>query len=51
MMILLKNYLVVDWNDFILNINKDTISDTKVYEFNTSFKVNTSLEWKIEISR
>jgi hypothetical protein len=43
MMILLKNYLV-DWNDFILNINKDTISDTKVYEFNTSFKVNTSLD-------
>jgi hypothetical protein len=40
----IKNYLVVDWNDFILNINKDTISDTKVYEFNTSFKVNTSLD-------
>jgi hypothetical protein len=38
MMILLKNYLVVDWNDFILNINKDTISDTKVYEFNTLLK-------------
>jgi hypothetical protein len=28
----------------ILNINKDTISETKVYEFNTSFKVNTSLD-------
>jgi hypothetical protein len=39
----IKNNLVVDWNDFVLNINKDTISDTKVYEFNTSFKVSNSL--------
>jgi hypothetical protein len=40
----IKNNLVVDWNDFVLNIDKDTISDTKVYEFNTSFIVNTSLD-------
>jgi hypothetical protein len=39
-----KRNLIVDWNDFVLNINKDSISDTKVYEFNTSFKVNSSLE-------
>ncbi|TDE00389.1 hypothetical protein [Flavobacterium sandaracinum] len=33
----IKNNLVVDWNDFVLNIDKNTVSDTKVYEFNTSF--------------
>ena len=39
-----KNNLVINWNDFILKQDIDTISNDKVYEFNTSSKINTSID-------